>query len=136
MENRRQVIVKQLPARLDRQQARAFLRELRPLLERDQPRLVLDLSQVRQLDSSAVDLLLKCLQEAMRRDGDVKLAHVSPECAIVLGLTRTDRLFEIYSDPVEAVESFHAFTPQGSAGHWVTNVSSGPPERDQLKTAS
>jgi hypothetical protein len=52
------------------------------------------------------------MEEAMKRNGDVKLAAVSPQAAIILQLTRVDRLFEIFENPSDAVESFHRFPVQ------------------------
>ena len=55
-------------------------------------------------------MLLHCVQEAMKRDGDLKLAAVSPAAATILELMRVDRLFETFETTDEAVQSFHAFT--------------------------
>jgi hypothetical protein len=51
------------------------------------------------------------MTEASRRDGDLKLASVSAQAAVVLELTRTDRLFEIYETATDAVKSFSSFLP-------------------------
>ena len=72
----------------------------------DRPSLVLDCSRVRLMDTSAVHLLLCCLEEAMKRNGDVKLAAVPAGATAVLELSGIDRLFEIYDTPAEAVSSF------------------------------
>ena len=53
-----------------------------------------------------VEMLLKCMSEAHKRDGDVKLAPPSDQAAVVLELTRTERLFEIYETSTEAARSF------------------------------
>ncbi len=113
MKRNRPVTVKQLPTRLDLEHARAFLRQMDPVLRGDRPQIVLDFSQVQYVDSAGVDALLKCLQEVMKRDGDLKLAAVTPKSAIILELTRLDRLFEIYEHTADAVESFHAFPVHG-----------------------
>ena len=86
----------------------AFCEELQPLLESDRPRVVLDGAQVRQADSAGVEMLLRCMEAAMKRDGDLKLAAVSPELATILELTRVDRLFEMFATASDAVQSFHA----------------------------
>jgi len=96
METSRPVVVKRMPSRVDQQAAREFLREVQPFLKSDRPQLVFDLSQVKQLDSTGVDVLLHCMTESVRRDGDLKLAALSPESAIILEITRTARLFEIF----------------------------------------
>ena len=103
------VIVMQLPEQLTHAEVKAFCSELQPLLENDRPRIVLDASQVRYVDSAGVEMLLHCMEEAMKRDGDVKLAAVSPEAAVILELMRVDRLFEVFDSTDEAVQSFHAF---------------------------
>ncbi len=111
METSRPVIVKRIPERLNLRQARKFQQEVKPFLQSDRPQIVFDLSQVKQIDAAGVDMLLTCMSEAMRRDGDLKLAALSPHAAVVLELTRTDRLFEIYDNSTEAVRSFSSFLP-------------------------
>lgn len=111
METSRPVIVKRVPERVNLKQARSFLREVEPILAADRPQVVFDLSQVKQLDVTGVDMLLHCMGEAAKRDGDVKLAALSPQSAVVLELTRTDRLFEIYETSTDAVRSFSSFMP-------------------------
>jgi len=107
----RNVVVKQLPAVLDGTVSDAFYRELAECLQTDKPCLVLDFSEVRQIDSSGVDLLLRSIEETMKRNGDVKLAAVRPEAAAVLSMTRVDRLFEIFEKCSDAAESFFRFSP-------------------------
>jgi len=108
------VIVMQLPEQLKREEVGPFLEELQPLLESDRPRVVLDCSQVRHMDSAGVQMLLHCVQETMKRDGDLKLAAISPESAVIMELMRVDRLFEIFNTPDEAVQSFQGL-PAASA---------------------
>ena len=111
METSRPVIVKRVPESLTSKQANAFLEEVRPLLEHDRPQLVFDLSQLRKLDTAGVDVLLYCMREAARRDGDLKLASPSDHAQVVLDLTRTARLFEIYANSADAARSFSAYLP-------------------------
>jgi len=111
METSRPVIVKRIPSRVTLKEARIFLREMEPILRIDRPQIVLDLSSVRQLDAAGVEALLRCMADAMKRDGDVKLAAVSPQAAVILELTRTDRLFEIYDTSTDAARSFSGFLP-------------------------
>lgn len=100
-----------MPAVMNLRESRAFLRQVQPILRSDRPQLVFDLSQVVRLDAAGVEVLLQCMSEAMRRDGDVKLAAVSPQAAVVLEMTRTDRLFEIHPTSTDAARSFSAFLP-------------------------
>jgi anti-anti-sigma regulatory factor len=82
-----------------------------PLLRSDRPQLVFDFSAVRRMDAAGVDMLLQCMSEVMKYDGDLKLAALSPQAAVVLELTRADRLFEIYDSVSDAVRSFSGFLP-------------------------
>jgi anti-sigma B factor antagonist len=107
----RPVVVKRVPERVNSRTAREFLRDVQPFLTTDRPQLVFDLSQVRRLDAGGVEMLLRCMSEAHKRDGDLKLAALSSEAAIVLELTRAERLFEIYETSSDAVRSFSGFLP-------------------------
>lgn len=107
----RPVIVKRMPERINLQQAREFLREVQPLLSSDRPQLVFDFSSVRRMDAAGVDMLLECMADVMKYDGDLKLAALSAQAAVVLELTRADRLFEIYETVSDAVRSFSGFLP-------------------------
>lgn len=111
METSRPVVVKRMPEKVNQREARKFLQDVQPFLKADRPQLVFDLSQVRQLDAAGVEMLLHCVAEVMKRDGDLKLASVSRQAAMVLELTRTDRLFEIYENSTEAARSFSGFLP-------------------------
>src|SRR5690348_17986177 len=109
--NSRPVIVKRMPERVNTRTARDFLRDVQPFLLTDRPQVVFDLSQVKQLDAAGVEMLLRCMSQAHRRDGDLKLASLSPQASVVLELTRTERLFEIYETATDAVKSFSSFLP-------------------------
>ncbi len=102
------IVVMQLPEQLNRSGVRSFLQELEPLLECHRPRIVLDCSQVRCIDSAGVEMMLHCLEEAMKRDGDLKLAALSPESEVILELMRVARVFEAFATSDEAVRSFNA----------------------------
>jgi anti-sigma B factor antagonist len=102
------VIVMELPEQLRSEEVQVFLSDLNPLLETDRPRIVLDCSRVEHIDSAGVEMLIHCLEEAMKRDGDLKLAAVPPASAIILEMMRVDRLFEVFDTPEDATRSFHA----------------------------
>jgi anti-sigma B factor antagonist len=108
MYTRGPVIVMELPEKLNHGDGRAFLGEIKPLLENDRPRIVLDCSQLQQIDSAGIEALLECMEEVMKRDGDLKLATLSPSCAAILELMRVDRLFEVFETADEAARSFRA----------------------------
>jgi anti-anti-sigma factor len=106
MQNEKPVVVQELPERLTMKSAHLFFREAAPFLKADRPRVVFDFSHVSQLDCAGVEMLLLCMEEAMKRNGDLKLAAVPSGPAVILELTRVDRLFETFETVAEAVESF------------------------------
>ena len=124
--NSRPVVVKRMPERLNSRTAREFLRDVRPFLAADRPQLVFD-RLVAQIDAAGVEMLLRCMSEAHKRDGDVKLASLSDQAAVVLELTRTERLFEIYETSTEAARSFSGFLPNAMRQQLLHNKRSTQP---------
>lgn len=101
------IVIMQMPEQLNLDGVRIFLQEVEPLLECHRPRIVLDCSQVRYIDNAGVEMMLHCLEEAMKRDGDLKLAALSPESEVILELMRVARVFEAFATSDEAVRSFN-----------------------------
>jgi len=109
--DRDEVIVRQLPERLNSGEGHTFFCQVEELLNTTQPRFVFDFTRVGELDAVGIHLLLKCLEEVMKLNGDVKLAAVPPGPTAILELTGVDRLFEIFDSTGDAVKSFHYFPP-------------------------
>ncbi|MBS1852877.1 MAG: STAS domain-containing protein [Acidobacteria bacterium] len=136
MKTNRSTLVVKLPEKLSQLEARVFCRELRPILTADRPRLVFDLSELREIDSAGVDVLVDSLERVVQNDGDLKLAALTPQAAVILQLTRVDRLFEIYGTTAQAVESFHGFPIHSALDNpesWhASSFSAGQVHSDQL----
>jgi len=103
----RTVKVHEVPDKVKISDERIFLHKLRVNLDAERPRFVLDCSKVECMSVATIRLLLSCLELAMKRNGDVRLASLSPNGEASLRLTGVDRLFEIYASADEAVQSFH-----------------------------
>src|SRR5262249_7549022 len=99
-------MVLRFPERVSGAEARLFAERIGSELCLDRPRVIADLSRVRQIDSQALHVLLECLIEVTRQDGEFYLGAVSPEAATVLELTQMDTVFEILPDVAEASASF------------------------------
>lgn len=109
----RTVAIRRLPDVLSVQQKIAFLHDIAIVMNTNRPRLVLDCSRLRECDTSVIHLLLHCLEEAMKRNGDVKLAALPTSAGVVLIGTGVARLFELFDTTEEAVNSFHRL-PMGT----------------------
>jgi anti-sigma B factor antagonist len=99
------VSVKQLPAG-GKKKRKAFLIELKSSFDVDRPRLVINCSNLDVGDIHSIRLLLCCLEEAMKRKGDVKLAEVPHSTRALLESAGVGRLFEMFETEVDAVRSF------------------------------
>ena len=97
--------VKEFPEVLNAPQARLFLGEVQSYLYDDRPYIVLDCSKIGKVSRLSIQLLLCCLEEAIKRNGDVKLASVPAEARSALKLTGVDKIFEIFDTNTEAVTS-------------------------------
>ena len=118
------VVVMQVPEILNVREVHSFMQELGPLLESNRPRIVLDCSQVCAMESAGVEMLLRCLEEVLKRDGDLKLAALSPEAEVILELMRVARVFETFQSCEDAVRSFHAIPAEAAPqdAPWYANV--------------
>jgi anti-sigma B factor antagonist len=103
----RDVITMQFPGDANAAQRRAFFNKVRHCASRDRPSLVLDCSGLKGLDRDGLLLLLDCLEEAMKRNGDVRLAGVSAAVRSILESAGVHRLFRIFDSIAEAESSFH-----------------------------
>jgi anti-anti-sigma regulatory factor len=101
------VTVKQFPEKVNMEHGRLFLYELESSMDVERPCIVFDCSRNLHMDLPAVQLLLHCLEEAMKRNGDIKLAAIPEEAKAMLKLTGVGRLFETFDTNVEAVSSYH-----------------------------
>jgi anti-anti-sigma factor len=92
MEKQSAIVVK-LPETFNAAGARRLKRELKNRMSNGIPRVVIDLSQVKNIDLTGLEALLNCMDEVARHDGALQLGEISAEAATVLELTRMDKLF-------------------------------------------
>jgi anti-anti-sigma regulatory factor len=102
----RAVFVEELPEELNARMARVVLAEIIVGMRQDRPRVVLDLSKCREMTHPVAFVLLHTLEEAMKRNGDVRLS-AGYELRQVLAAKEFGRLFDVFDTRDEAVKSFH-----------------------------
>ena len=69
-----------------------------PLLQDDAAHVIVDLSQVEFVDSSALAALVRSMKRAREVGGDVVLHNPSEPVTVILELTRLDAAFDITRD--------------------------------------
>jgi anti-sigma B factor antagonist len=77
-------------------------------------RLVIDLGEVKKIDSSGIETLLTACQQAREAAGDVRLARVAPRFQTLLEIAHLTNVLKIYPDVETAVKDFVLYTPKPS----------------------
>jgi anti-anti-sigma regulatory factor len=124
---KRDVAVMQLQEIRSAKQRQAFLRDMERCIDAERPFVVLDCSNLDHLDKSGVHLLLCCLEEAMKRNGDLKLAALHAPAETALESFGALGLFEIHDTTASAVSSFYKL-PTGASPQAATRETRTPPE--------
>jgi anti-sigma B factor antagonist len=70
-------------------------------------KVVVNLSEVSFVDSSALALLVKGLKHCRQQGGDLALCNLQQPVQVIFELTRLDKAFRIYPNQGEAVQALH-----------------------------
>ena len=76
------------------------------LLEQGKKRILVDLSEVRWVNSTGVGILITGYTTMRRNKGDLKLLNVSNKIQSILYVTKLNLIFECFDDEDEAVASY------------------------------
>ena len=71
-----------------------------------QPRIVVNLSEVTFIDSSALATLVQGMKHCREQNGNLHLCNLQQPVRIIFELTRLDRAFDIFQTETEAVAAF------------------------------
>ena len=103
----RTVTLELVPRMASGEEKRHFFQTFKSRASSLRPYVVLDCSMLKIMDKSAIYLLLCCLEETLKRNGDLRLARVSSEARKMLEAVGADRLFRIFASNAEAINSYH-----------------------------
>ena len=92
--------------RLDAHNSDHLKQELARLFEEGKTRIVLDLKEVRFIDSSGLGALVSGFKNASSRQAGLKLSSLQNQVKSMFELTRLQRVFDIYPTVDEAIEAF------------------------------
>ncbi len=82
--------------------------EIDRLLDRGRHRIIVDCSGLEYLGSRGVSIFIAVIDEVRARGGDLKLAGVRPQAAVVLDRLGVTRLIQVFRSVDEAVRAFEA----------------------------
>ena len=100
-------VVTPLARRLDASVALAFKNEVLAIIQRGDPRLVLDFSKVDFIDSSCLGALISLLK-ATSGKGELVLSDLNGNISTMFTLTRMDRVFTLFPARQDAIASLRA----------------------------
>ncbi|MDY0300978.1 MAG: STAS domain-containing protein [Trichlorobacter sp.] len=96
------VLVKPETERIDANNAEALKIELSRLFEESKKCVVVDLQQVRFIDSSGLGALVSGFKNASSRQASLKLCSLQSQVKSMFELTRLHRVFDIFDDAESA----------------------------------
>ena len=92
--------------RMDAHNSGDLKEQMLQLFDEGKCNLVIDLSSVRFIDSSGLGALVSGFKNASAREGSLKLCCLQPQVRSMFELTRLHRVFEIFANQDEALDSF------------------------------
>lgn len=92
--------------RLDAHNSDELKSEMNRLFESGAKNLLIDLKEVRFIDSSGLGVLVSGFKNASTRQGNLKLCGLQNQVRSMFELTRLHRVFDIFVSSDEALESF------------------------------
>ena len=75
--------------------------------ESENPKLLLDFSNVDHLSSAALGMLINANNRIKQRNGQLRLTNIKPQIYEVFVITKLNKLFRILPDRAEALKSFN-----------------------------
>ncbi len=100
------VLIEVKEERLDAHNSSELKTQMLSLFDEGKNNLVIDLQDVRFVDSSGLGSLVSGFKNASARNGTLKLSGLQPQVKSMFELTRLHRVFEIFPGTEEALASF------------------------------
>ena len=95
--------VVQFPGTLEKPALKAFTKNIKPILNKKQQRLIIDLSNLKNLDWQGATYLLSLFKKVTKKRGIMIIAQASPEVQAYMELIQLQRVVEIVSDEETAM---------------------------------
>jgi anti-sigma B factor antagonist len=100
------IIIEVKEERLDAHNSGDLKVEMQRLFDEGIKNLLVDLKDVRFIDSSGLGALVSGFKNAISHQGSLKLATLQPQVKSMFELTRLHRVFEIFPSTGDAIETY------------------------------
>jgi len=101
------ITIMELDGRIDSEGAVDMDLALQTVVSEGQSKIILDMSQVRYLNSAGLRTLADVLTQNRENGGDLKLVALNPKVSRVFQIIGFDKFFNIYDDVDGAVAAFN-----------------------------
>ena len=92
---------------IDKGQAAQMLYEIDKHIEKKENRFILDLENLKYMNSSGLNILINILTKSRKAGGDVALVHVSPKVNELLTITKLNSIFNMSISVESAANTLH-----------------------------
>jgi anti-sigma B factor antagonist len=86
--------------------AELFRKKLYELIEQKKKNIVVDMTNVKMVNSAGIGILISGFTTLKNAGGDLKLTHISDNVKGVLSITKLNQVFHVFSNLDEALKSF------------------------------
>ena len=93
---------------IDRTQAQELLDQVNGLSEDGQNRIILELSELKYMNSTGLNVLINILTKARKNGGDLIISGLSKKVRELLLVTKLNSVFTVTDTTEEAIERFNA----------------------------
>lgn len=91
-----------LEGEIDLNESPTVRERIKPLIDAQLPRIIVDLSGVSYIDSSGLALFIESMQRIQSYGGKFALAGLRPTVRTIFEIARLDQIFQIYPDVAAA----------------------------------
>ncbi|MGE3819025.1 MAG: STAS domain-containing protein [Isosphaeraceae bacterium] len=88
-------------------------------------RVILNLGNVRAINSAAIAMLIQLQKKLRDVDGRLKLCQVDPYVKNILSMTKVDQLMELHDTEQDAADAYHGkktSAPRRDGGGWISKI--------------
>ena len=86
--------------------ATALKEKFHSLINNNKKNIVVNMKHVERMNSSGLGILIGGLNSLRASEGDLKLLQITDKVNELLKITKLDRVFEVYQNEAEVIESF------------------------------
>jgi|APLak6261662433_1056034.scaffolds.fasta_scaffold00222_2 anti-sigma B factor antagonist len=88
---------------IDRNQATEMMQEIETAISKDETKIVLNLAELKYLNSSGLNVLINILTKARKAGGDVAICNVNKKITELLVITKLNSVFNVCDSEEKAI---------------------------------